>query len=131
MEILLLKYGYVLLFAGVIVEGEAFLIAGAFLAHRGYFNLVTVGLVALAANILSAQFYYTAARVRGRPWLDSRFPENSQYRKIIDWVGRRTNRLLLISRFLFGFRIVIPAACGAFGMPVARFVALNIIAGVL
>src|SRR5262245_64981347 len=36
-----------------------------------------------------------------------------------------------MSRFLFGFRIVIPAACGAFGMPVARFVLLNIIAGLL
>lgn len=131
MEILLLKYGYVLLFAGVALEGEAFLIAGGFLANRGYFNLVTVGLVALAANTLSAQFYYTAARVRGRPWLDNRFPETSRYRKVIEWVGRRTNSLLLISRFLFGLRIVIPVVCGAFGMPVGRFVVFNIIAGIL
>ena len=68
MELLLLKYGYLLLFAGVIVEGEAVLIAGSFLASRGYFNIGTVALVALAANTLSAQFYYTAARVRGRSW---------------------------------------------------------------
>ena len=65
MDLLLLKYGYLLLFGGVIVEGEAFLIAGSFLASRGYFNIGTVALVALAANALSAQFYYTAARVRG------------------------------------------------------------------
>ncbi len=131
MELLLLKYGYLILFLGVVVEGEAFLIAGSFLASRGYFNLATVTLVALAANALSAQFYYTAARVRGRRWFESRFPDNSPYRRIINWVGRRTNWLLLMSRFLFGFRIVIPAACGAFGMPVARFVVLNIIAGLL
>ena len=67
MQLLLLKYGYLLLFAGVIVEGEAILIAGSFLASRGYFNIGTVALVALAANTLSAQLYYTAARVRGRP----------------------------------------------------------------
>ena len=66
MELLLLKYGYLLLFAGVIVEGEAVLIAGSFLASQGYFNVATVALVALAANTLSAQFYYIAARVRGR-----------------------------------------------------------------
>jgi lysylphosphatidylglycerol synthetase-like protein (DUF2156 family)/membrane protein DedA with SNARE-associated domain len=131
LELLLLKYGYLILFFGVVVEGEAFLIAGSFLASRGYFNLATVTLVALAANALSAQFYYTAARVRGRRWFESRFQGNSPYRKIIDWVGRRTNWLLLMSRFLFGFRIVIPAACGAFGMPVARFVLLNVIAGLL
>ena len=85
MELLLLKYGYLILFLGVVVEGEASLIAGSFLASRGYFNLATVTLVALAANALSAQFYYTAARVRGRGWFESRFPENSPYRNIINW----------------------------------------------
>src|SRR5262249_34889383 len=49
----------------------------------------------------------------------------------INWVGARDNLVLLLSRFLFGFRIVIPAACGALGMPVARFTVINIIAGVL
>src|SRR6266516_2501800 len=131
MELLLLKYGYLLLFGGVMVEGEAFLIAGSFLANRGYFNISTVALVALAANMLSAQFYYTAARVRGRGWFEGRFPDKTVYRRIIDWVERRNNWLLLMSRFLFGFRIVIPAACGAFGMPAARFVVLNTIAGIL
>ena len=131
MELLLLKYGYLLLFAGVIVEGEAVVIAGSFLASRGYFNVGTVALVALAANTLSAQFYYTAARVRGRHWFEGRFPEKSPYRKIINWVGARENWLLLVSRFLFGFRIVIPAACGALGMPAARFTVINIVAGIL
>src|SRR5207237_8294912 len=130
-ELLLLKYGYFLIFVGVIFEGEAVLVAGSFLASRGYFNISTVALVALAANTMSAQFYYTAARVRGRRWFEGRFPEKSIYRRIIDWVARRNNWLLLMSRFLFGFRIVIPAACGAFGMPVARFTILNIIAGIL
>ena len=131
MELLLLKYGYLLVFAGVIFEGEAVLIAGSFLASRGYFNISTVALVALAANTMSAQFYYTAARVRGRRWFESRFPEKSIYRKIIDWVARRDNWLLLMSRFLFGFRIVIPAACGAIGMPALRFTVLNVVAGIL
>jgi lysylphosphatidylglycerol synthetase-like protein (DUF2156 family)/membrane protein DedA with SNARE-associated domain len=130
-ELLLLKYGYLLLFAGVIVEGEAVLIAGSFLASRGYFNIGTVALVALAANTLSAQFYYTAARVRGRRWFDGRFPMDSPYRRIIDWVKNRANWVLLISRFVFGFRIVIPAACGAFGMPAARFTIINVLAGLL
>ncbi|PYS40965.1 MAG: hypothetical protein DMG14_08765, partial [Acidobacteria bacterium] len=89
MQLLLLKYGYLLLFAGVIVEGEAILIAGSFLASRGYFNIGTVALVALAANTLSAQLYYTAARVRGRRWFEDRFPEKSPYRKVIQWVGLR------------------------------------------
>src|SRR5438552_15030682 len=65
-ELLLLKYGYLLLFVGVIFEGEAVLIAGSFLASRGYFNISTVALVALAANTMSAQFYYKIGRASCR-----------------------------------------------------------------
>ena len=51
MEALLLKYGYILLFLGVAVEGEAALLAAALLAHRGLFSLPIVILVAVAANL--------------------------------------------------------------------------------
>jgi phosphatidylglycerol lysyltransferase len=131
MEFLLLKYGYLLLFAGVLLEGEAFLLAGSFLANRGYFDLTAVVLVALAANTLGAQFYYLAARTRGRPWFESRFSDSPRYRRILDWMGSYGNWVLLLSRFAFGFRIVIPAACGAFGMSQRRFFVLNVGAGVL
>jgi lysylphosphatidylglycerol synthetase-like protein (DUF2156 family)/membrane protein DedA with SNARE-associated domain len=131
LELLLLKYGYLLLFIGIILEGEAFLIAGSFLANRGYFEIGTVSLVALVANVISTQFYYAAARMRGRRWFESRFRENSRYQKMIHWVRHHDNWLLLLSRFVFGFRIVIPAACGAFGMSLVRFSVLNVIAGVL
>src|SRR5207244_3099827 len=131
MEILLLKYGYLLLFLGVFLEGEAFLLAGAFLANRGYFNLTLVVLIALAANTLGAQFYYLAARMRGRPWFENRFSASDRYRRILAWMTSYGNWVLLLSRFAFGFRIIIPAACGALGMTQARFFALNIAAGIL
>jgi virulence protein VirJ len=73
METLLLKYGYVVLFLGVALEGEAFLLAGAFLAHRAYFHLIIVIVVAIAANCIADQVYYMAARTRGRNWLERRF----------------------------------------------------------
>ena len=50
MEILLIKYGYVLLFLGVMVEGEAFLLAGALLAHRGILHFPFVVAIAIVAN---------------------------------------------------------------------------------
>lgn len=131
MEILLIKYGYLVLFLGVFVEGEAFLLAGAFLASRGYFSLVTVFLVALASNTLGAQFYYLAARLRGKQWFEGRFAHSEHYRRILQWMGQHGNWILLLSRFAFGFRIIIPAACGALGMPQGRFFTLNVVAGIL
>jgi phosphatidylglycerol lysyltransferase len=131
MELLLLRYGYLLLFVGVVLEGEAFLIAGSLLANRGYFEIPIVAAVALAANTLGSQFYYMAARMRGRSWFENRFAGKESYQCVFDWMARYGNWLLVLSRFAFGFRIVIPAACGALGMPMARFLVLNLLSGIL
>jgi phosphatidylglycerol lysyltransferase len=131
MEILLIKYGYVLLFLGVMVEGEAFLLAASFLAHRGTLNLPVVILVAIAANCAADQAYYLVARTRGRAWLEKRFGQHPRYRQAVAWMTRYANWLLLLSRYAFGFRIIIPAACGALGMPVVRFSLINIVAGII
>jgi len=128
METLLVKYGYVLLFGGVIVEGEAFLLTAAFLAHRGFFSLPGVVAVAIAATMFGDQVYYQAARARGRAWLERRKGARGRYNRIIDLTARRGPWLLLISRYTFGFRIVIPAACGAVGMRAGLFTLVDFVA---
>jgi len=65
-EHLLIKYGYFVLFLGVAVEGEGFLLASSFMAHRGYLHLPLIMLVALAANCAADQIYYLMAWARGR-----------------------------------------------------------------
>jgi phosphatidylglycerol lysyltransferase len=131
MEPLLLKYGYALLFIGVAFEGEAVLLGAALLAHRGLLRLPVVIAVAVAANSLADQVYFQLARLRGRQWLEKRFGEHPRYRQIIGLVGRRGGLLLLGSRFAYGLRIAIPAACGALGMGVAVFTLLDLLAGFL
>jgi phosphatidylglycerol lysyltransferase len=131
MEILLIKYGYVLLFLGVMVEGESFLLAAALLAHRGILHLPLVISIAVIANCAADQAYYMVARTRGRAWLDKRFGQHPRYTQGVRWMSRYGDWLLLLSRYAFGFRIIIPAACGAFGMPAWRFTILNIIAGAI
>jgi membrane protein DedA with SNARE-associated domain len=131
MEALLLKFGYLLLFVGVAVEGEFVLIAGAYLAHQGYFNIWLVSLIALLANWSSVQLYYALAKSRGRPWLESRFGRHPQFQQILRLTGRNADWLMLGSRFAIGFRIIIPAACGAVGLPALRFAILNLIGVIL
>jgi phosphatidylglycerol lysyltransferase len=130
METLLIKYGYFLLFLGVMVEGEAFLLGAAFLAHRGYFRLSLVTMIAIVANCTADQTYYVVARRRGRGWLETRFGQHARYQRVLSLMQRHADWLLLGSRFAFGFRIIIPAACGALGMPPLRFTLINIAAGI-
>ncbi len=131
MESLLFKYGYTLLFLGVAFEGEAVLLGAAVLAHRGLLRLPVVIAVAVAANSLADQAYFQLARLRGRQWLEKRFGEHPRYRQLIDLVNRRGGLLLLASRFAYGLRIAIPAACGALGMGFVSFTLLDLAAGVL
>ncbi len=131
MELWLIKYGYVLLFAGVAVEGETFLLAASFLAHRGILHLPVVILVAIAANCLADQVYYLVSRTRGRAWLENRFQSHPRYNQVLDWMSHHAGWLLLVSRYAFGFRIIIPAACGALGMPALRFTLINLAAGII
>lgn len=131
MEIVLIKYGYFLLFLGVAAEGEAFLLSGAFLAHRGYFHLGWVIGVAVLANCAADQIYYLTARMHGQSWLEGRFGQHPRYQQVARLMSRHAVWLLLASRFAFGFRIVIPAACGALGMPVAGFSFINFVAGTI
>ncbi|HSD65197.1 MAG TPA: phosphatidylglycerol lysyltransferase domain-containing protein [Vicinamibacteria bacterium] len=131
MESLLLEYGYALLFLGVAFEGEAVLLGAALLAHRGFLRLPVVVAVAVAANSAADQAYFQLARLRDRQWLEKRFGEHPRYRQLIDLVGRRGGLLLLASRFAYGLRIAIPAACGALGMGFATFTLLDLVAGIL
>jgi membrane protein DedA with SNARE-associated domain len=75
--------------------------------------------------------YYLLARARGRAWLDKRFAQNQHYQRTVELAERNASWLLLISRYAFGFRIIIPAACGALRMPPIRFTLINLVAGVI
>jgi lysylphosphatidylglycerol synthetase-like protein (DUF2156 family)/membrane protein DedA with SNARE-associated domain len=127
-EALLARFGYLILFPGIVVEGEAFLLAGAFMAHRGLLDLPIVIAVAVAATMSGDQLYYRAARSRGRSWLERRKGSRAKYAKWIDLTARRGVWLMLASRWTFGLRIVIPAACGAVGMRPAVFTAVDFVA---
>jgi lysylphosphatidylglycerol synthetase-like protein (DUF2156 family)/membrane protein DedA with SNARE-associated domain len=131
MEALLLRYGYLLVFLGVALEGEVVLLAAAALCHSGYFRLALVMGVAVAANWTADQVYYLLARSYGRDWLEKRYGRHPRYERVLSLMDRYGNVPLLFSRYVFGFRIIIPAACGALGMPLVRFGLLNLLAGVI
>src|SRR5262249_27487907 len=101
MEHLLLRYGYALLFLGVMVEGETCLLVASFLAHQGYFSIVAVIAVAVAANTAIDQIYYRVARSRGRSWLERRYGNHPRFAQLEAAVARHGRWLLLGSRFAY------------------------------
>jgi phosphatidylglycerol lysyltransferase len=121
----LIHYGYVLLFFGVAVEADAFLIAGAFLAHRGYFDIRAVVGIAILATSVANQGWFWLARRRGREFLQRRLQTDRRLRRVHSWLERRGAILIPASRFLYGFRVAIPVAYGASGSAPLTFTILD------
>ncbi len=122
----LIRYGYLILFVGAAVEGDAFLLAAAFLARRGYLELGWVIAVAAFATLAADQVYYQLARWRGREAFARRAEADPKFGRVRRWLEQRGELLLFLSRFMYGFRIAIPVSCGAVGMPPVRFTAVNL-----
>lgn len=122
---------YVFVFFGSILEGDATLLTAAFLAHGGRMRLSAVIFTAGLASTLFNEFLFHAARRRGRAYLEKRAESHRRYRGVQEWVRRRAVVLLLFSRYVFGFRMAIPIACGAVGMRPAVFLGLNLAGALL
>ena len=130
-EHLLVKYGYVLVFFGSILEGDATLLTAAFLANRQYFELPLVMLTAVVGSTVFNEMMFHGARRAGKPFFERQAARHKRYNGVQDWVCRRSVVLLLFSRYLWGFRLAIPIACGAVGMKPLLFFAVNLVGALL
>ena len=123
----ILRYGYALVFVAAAVEGDATLLTATFLAHRGYLKLDLVIVVAAAATVTINQVYFWLARIYAGQRVAA-LRANRRVLPVLDRLERHGGLLVFFSRFAYGFRIAIPAACGATGMSPLKF-AIGDVAG--
>jgi membrane protein DedA with SNARE-associated domain len=128
---LLLSHRYIIVFFGSIFEGDATLLGASFLAHRHVMSFGAVLATAAAASTLWNELLFYLARKNGKAFLDRRVRRHPSYQRVQCWVHRRSIVLLLFSRYMFGFRLAIPVACGATGMRAKTFTAVNAAGAVL
>ena len=130
-ESLIIHYGYWLLFFGVLLEGETFLVIGAFLAHRGYLSLPLVMLTAFLSTISTDQFYFWLGRTKGSVFLEKRPAWQAGVAKVNAKLQRWQTGLVIGFRFIYGLRSVTPFVIGMSGFPARRFLLLNLTGGVI
>ncbi len=109
MQSFLLHYGYAFLILGLIVEGDATLVAATILAGEGYFDLRWVVGIAIAVSALTYEAVYEIG-ARGKRL---KFLTPERQCRAQDWLHRRFGlAVLFFGRFIWGFRLVIPFAAG-------------------
>ena len=117
---LVIRYGYVMVVAGVIVEGDATLVAASILAHRGYLALGVVMALGAVTSLTMNQVYFWLGRRHGVERVE-KVDGRPLFRNIVHHTRKHAIWLVLLSRFVFGFRMAIPMTVGALGMSGIRF----------
>ena len=134
---------YVGIFLSAAIEGEIVYVSAVVAAVFGAIpiklwnteyvvklNPIAVLVAGAMGGSAGDQFYFYALRSGLVRWLD-RFPAIVKRRdKIRDRVLQHANLMILMSRFLPGLRIAIPAACAYAGVSPFRFTALSIFSGI-
>ncbi|MEM9823985.1 MAG: VTT domain-containing protein, partial [Bacteroidota bacterium] len=70
-------------------------------------------------------------RKQGQPYVDKRPKMKAKIKKVSYLFEKHPNALLMIYRYLFGFRIVVPIMIGLTDYSLARFVFLSIVGGIV
>lgn len=122
---LLITYGYPILFLGVLLESEAFLLMGVYGAYQGHFSLpAVIGLAALASFCVTQLCFWLGCRY-GASFIRTRPGWQLRYQQIEGLMNRYGSGLVLGFRAFYGLRGVIPAAVGLAGYSSTRFMVYN------
>ncbi len=116
-----------------LVPSETSVILAGVLASTGDLELILVILFAAGGAILGDNIAYWIGRKVGHRIVDRWF--KGERRKQVDWahkqVQERGGYLIIIGRFIPGGRTAVTLSCGMLEMPWRRFIAFDVVAGLV
>jgi membrane protein DedA with SNARE-associated domain len=121
LEAFLEQYGYLAVTFGTFVEGEAALLAGAFMANQGILNFFGVVAAAILGSQITDWMYFLLGRTKGTQFLEKRPGLRKKTSKVYRFVEKYPNTILLLYRYMYGFRTVIPLVIGLSKISTLRF----------
>lgn len=127
LESLIDTYGYLAVLVGTFLEGETVLILGGFAAHRGYLALPWVIMAAFLGTLCGDQLFFFLGRKHSQTVLARRPSWKARADRAQRLLERFRTPLILVFRFMYGLRTVIPFAIGMSTVPTREFIFLNII----
>ncbi len=131
LESLIASWGCPAVALGALLEGEAALLLAAAAARAGWLSIWGVGLFALAGGLLGDWLLYALGRAGGAAWLARRPAWQRRSARARAFLRRRAGTVVLLSRFAYGLRTVLPLCCGVAGVPWPLYLGLSLCSGVL
>lgn len=124
-------YGYVFIFIATLLEGETVVALAGFVAYQGFLDFEAVLLVAFVGGMLGDQIFFYFGRLKGKQYIEARPNLNARAKKVQRLIEKYPNFLIFSSRFLYGFRMLIPIAFGTSKVSGIRFLIFNLLGAAL
>jgi len=119
---------YVIIFLGMIVEGDAFVFATAFLAHQGAFEPIAAFFVLFAGVLVGDVLWYKLGkRAKNSSFFFVRWA-NHITAPFDAHLKERTFRTLFVSKFLYGFHHPTLMRAGNLGLPLKNLMRKDVTA---
>ncbi|MFZ1081573.1 MAG: hypothetical protein WAO19_06585 [Candidatus Kryptoniota bacterium] len=119
--------GYITVFLTVAFSGEFGLFAGVALARTGSVTLPGVIALGTAASFVGNMFYYYAGKLLWNKWGFLKKNFGAKVEATSNIVKRFGSPLMLIARFFYGIRNVIPITLGVYSINVLVFMVYNVV----
>jgi membrane protein DedA with SNARE-associated domain len=131
LDILIARYGLAALFVGSGIEGEAVVVTGGILAHKGLVPLWGAMLVSALGSCLADQLWFLVGRYcRHYPWVQA-LTGKPAFARAIAFLERHPTAFIFGFRFVYGMRTVSPIAIGTTHIAARKFVPLNMISAAI
>ena len=132
------RYGYVGIFAAVLVEGfgipapgQTLLTVAALVAARGELDIVAVVTIAWCATVLGNLIGYLLGRRAGRRVMVRIGVQRARIRRVEDFVRRYGPLIIVLARFIDGLRQFSSIVAGSLKMPWHAFLASLLVGATL
>lgn len=122
---------YIGSYIGYIIGGEILFIASLISAKMGELNVYLVLVSVFLSAMTVDWFFFLIGRKQGQPYVDKRPKMKAKMEKMSYLFEKYPNFLLLIYRYLFGFRIVVPIMIGLTDYSILRFALLSTVGGII
>jgi membrane protein DedA with SNARE-associated domain len=120
-------YGYAFVFFATLFEGETVVALAGFTAYEQYLDFETVMFVAFLGGMMGDQIFFYFGRWKGKQFIESRPKFVERAKRVHRLIERYPNFLIFASRFMYGFRVLIPVAFGTSRVTGVRFFVFNLL----
>ncbi|WP_169786064.1 DedA family protein [Enterobacteriaceae endosymbiont of Donacia crassipes] len=121
------KYGYFIILLSSLIEWETFIIIAGMLAHKKILNLNNIIIITIVGSILSNQILFFIGKKYSKNFLSFFKNYNLKIQKYRVLFKKYPYFFIIITRFIYGFRLISPITMGITKISSIKFFFLNII----